>query len=432
MRILFISSNRERRVMPPMPLGLASVTAQVDESWHRIQVLDLMFSESPEDDLKSALSEFGPDLIAISVRNIDNQSYLHTQFLLPRDRSIIDLCRSDSDAVIVVGGPAITVSPLAIFAYLRPDFGVAGEGEVVFPLLVDRISRNADCTDLPGLVWQDAGKVRMNPPSFIEDLDSLKRPRRELFDNQRYAQKRSFGNIVIKQGCAFRCLYCDSPQTMGPKWRMRSPQKVVDELDSMQSELGIEMAYFTDAIFNCPTEHAEAICRTIIRRGLKMNWIATLHPAFTQRRLVELMRDAGCVAVSVSCDACSEKMLEVLQKGFTKAQLQAATDLLEEMEINYFLSLLIGGPGENRQTVEEAVDFVTQRNPMMLDFCVGIRLMPRTALFDIAVKEGVIEADDPLMEPKFYISPEVEGWVEDYLMGICADRKNWSVSHVQP
>ncbi len=85
MRILFISSNRIKRVMPPMPLGLASVIAQIDESQHEIKVLDLMFSEHPEDEVSSALSDFAPDLIAISIRNIDNQSYLHTEFLLPKD-----------------------------------------------------------------------------------------------------------------------------------------------------------------------------------------------------------------------------------------------------------------------------------------------------------------------------------------------------------
>lgn len=432
MRILFISSNRIKRVMPPMPLGLASVIAQIDESQHEIKVLDLMFSEHPEDEVSSALSDFAPDLIAISIRNIDNQSYLHTEFLLPKDKEIIDLCRNNSDAVIVIGGPAIIVSPIAIFEYLKPDFGVVGEGEIVFPLLVDRIGRNADYSDLPGLVWSGQDGVKMNSPEYIEDFDSLKPPRRELFDNQRYAAERGLGNIVIKQGCSFRCLYCDSPHTMGRRWRKKSPEKVVDELELMQKDNGINLAFFTDAIFNYPLEYAEEICRAIIRRGLNMNWVASLHPAFTKKEFVELMRNAGCFAASVGCDTCSEKMLKIMRKDFTKAELRATTEMLEEMGINYILSLLIGGPGEDRQTVEETVDFVKQRNPFMLDFCVGIRLMPHTALFDIAVKEGVIKADDPLMEPKFYLSPQIKDWIEDYLKEVCSGRSNWTLAHTEP
>ena len=89
MRILFVSTNRLRVVMPPMPLGLASVIAQIDDSRHELQVLDLMFEEQPEVALKTHLSTFEPDLIAISIRNIDNQSLLDTEYLLPQDKEFV-------------------------------------------------------------------------------------------------------------------------------------------------------------------------------------------------------------------------------------------------------------------------------------------------------------------------------------------------------
>ena len=111
MRILFVSTNRLRVVMPPMPLGLASVIAQIDDSRHELQVLDLMFEEQPEVALKTHLSTFEPDLIAISIRNIDNQSLLHTEYLLPQDKEFVERCRENSAATLVVGGPAFTVSP---------------------------------------------------------------------------------------------------------------------------------------------------------------------------------------------------------------------------------------------------------------------------------------------------------------------------------
>lgn len=429
MKILFIASNRLKRVMPPMPLGLASIIATIDESRHEIRVLDLMFSEQPEAEMESVITDFSPDLIAMSIRNIDNQSYLHTEYLLPGIRILVQRCQNLSDATLVIGGPAFTVSPEEIFAYLGPDFGIAGEAEIVFPTLVDRIEGKADCADLPGLVWQGPDGVKMNPPEFIEDLDSLPIPRRDLFDNQRYAAERSIGNIVIKQGCSFRCLYCDSPHTMGSNWRKKSPEKVVDELEIMQKENGIQMAFFTDAIFNYPLDYAEAVCRAIIDRGVKMGWVTTLHPAHAKRDFIKLMRDAGCVTVSLASDSCSEKMLENLRKDITKADLRRTCELLEEMEINYILSLLIGGPGEDRATVDENIDFVRHRNPLFVDFCVGIRIMPHTALFDIAVEEGVIAPDDPLMEPQFYISPLIKDWIEDYLKEACAGHENWTIAH---
>ena len=189
------------------------------------------------------------------------------------------------------------------------------------------------------------------------------------------------------------------------------------------------MAMFTDAIFNFPLDYAEAVCRAIIERGVKMGWMAQINPAYAERDFVELMREAGCVSVSLAGDSCSEKMLKNLRKDITKEDMRRTAELLEALEMRYMLSLLIGGPGEDRATVDETIDFVTQRNPFILDFCVGIRLMPHTALFDVAVEEGVIAADDPLMEPKFYISPMIKDWVEDYLKEVCAGRENWTVSH---
>ena len=431
MKILFVSTNRLKRVMPPMPLGLASVIAQIDESRHQIRALDLMFLDQPDAELKSTLAAFKPDMIALSIRNIDNQCSLHTEYFMPEAKRLVELCRENSNATIVIGGPAFTVTPIAVFEYLKPDFGIAGEGELAFPQLVDRLERKADWSDVPGLIWRTADSVRMNPPRFIEDLDSLRPPRRELFDNQRYASERGFGNIVVKQGCGFRCLYCDSPHTLGHRWRTKSPEKVVDELESME-KLGINVAFFSDPIFNCPLEHAKEVCRAMIRRKQNMRWVASFHPAHADRELLELMRDSGCVLISLGCDTCSEKMLKIMRKDFTKEQLGSAMDMLEQMEINYLLSLLVGAPGEDRNTIEETIEFLNPRKPFFLDFCVGIRLMPHTALFDIAVQEGVISADDPLMEPKFYISPAIEDWIEPYLTEVCARHSNWSLAHLVP
>jgi len=428
MKVLFVSSNRFREFLMPMPLGLASVIAQIDESRHQIEVLDLMFSEEVEAEVKSTLSDFDPDVIAISIRNIDDQCHLDTRYFLPEAKEIVDLCRSNSAATIVIGGSAFTVSPVAIFGYLEPDFGVAGEGELVFAELLDRIEEKRDWSDLPGLVWRGSDGIEMNPLALIEDLDSLRIPRRDLFDNQRYATMGGLGNIVIKQGCSFDCLYCDSPHVMGRRWRMKSPEKVVEELESMERDLGIEAAFFTDAIFNIPLDHAKEVCRAIIRRGLGIKWVCAVNPAFADRELFELMREAGCTVISLGCDTASDKMLRVLRKGYTREAILKSAMMLEEMEINYALWFLIGAPGENRETVEETVRFVKERNPFMVGFHVGVRLMPNTDLFDIAVEEGVISADDPLMEPKFYVSPDVRDWVGDYLSEVCSDNPRWSVS----
>ena len=203
MRILFVSTNRLRTVMPPVPLGLASIIAQIDESRHELQVLDLMFEEQPEAALKACISGFDPDLIAISIRNIDNQSAVRTEFFLPQEKEFVERCREQSDATLVVGGPGFTVNPLAIFEYLDPDFGIVGEGEIAFRELVDRIDAGKTWREVAGLVWRGREGVVVNPPQNVQDLDSLRPPRRDLFDGQRYEAEGGAANIVIKLGCSF-------------------------------------------------------------------------------------------------------------------------------------------------------------------------------------------------------------------------------------
>ncbi len=426
MRLLFISANRYRYVAS-MPLGLASVIAQIDGSRHEIEALDLMFSDSPEDEVRAALSKLDPDLIGISIRNLDNQRRVDNEYFLPEAKWIVELCRSPSEATIVLGGAAFTTSPIAVFDYLEADLGIAGEGELEFSELLERLEEGDDHTDLPGLVWRVGDGIRMNPCRFVEDLDSLEPPRRDLFDNQRYIEEGGSGNIVIKQGCAFNCYYCDAPHRVGARWRMRSPERVADELESMERDLHLETTFFSDSIFNCPVDHAREVCRSIIRRGLRIHWTCLASPAFVDRELLELMRAAGCTMVVLGCDTGSERMLEVLKKGYAKQTVIDAARMLEELKLDYALPLLLGGPGEDEQTVRETVEFLGDRSPASVAFYVGIRILPNTPLVDTARREGVISADDPLMEPRFYISPKIRDWVDDHLADLCADNPGWVI-----
>jgi radical SAM superfamily enzyme YgiQ (UPF0313 family) len=228
-----------------------------------------------------------------------------------------------------------------------------------------------------------------------------------------------------------RCLYCDDPHRLGKKQRRKSVEKVIDELDAMSNEAGDTPIFFTAPIFNSPPNHAKKVCRGIIERGLKISWTALIHPAFLDDELASLMQRSGCAAVSLACDSCSERMLKTLRKDITKKQLETAIALLEKHEIRYLLTILFGGPGEDRETIDETLEFLRGKNPLVVSFALGIRILPNTALAEMAVEQRLIAADDPLMEPKFYISPGVEGWARDYLEEACAERANWSFSFLE-
>ena len=432
MRILFLPTNRFRvSVAQPMPIGLACVIGSIDASAHEIEVLDLMFEEDPDAALNASLERLRPEIVAISIRNIDNQARIDTQYFPPETRRLMELCREASDARIVVGGSAFTTVPEALFAYLEPDFGIAGDGEIAFPQLLDCLENGCDWKNTPGLVWREDAVVRSNAPAFVTQWNGIGLPRRDLFDLRAYAEIGGFSNIVISQGCPMRCLYCDDPHRLGRRRRAKPVSRVLDELEVMHEQSPETPLFFTAPLFNGPAKNAKAICRGILERGLAIRWTAMIHPAFFDEELAGLMKRAGCVVVSLACDTCSERMLENLRKDISKAQLEAAIALLEKYGIGYLLTMLFGGPGETRETIDETLDFLRDKKPLTVGFALGIRILPNTALAERARSEGLISPDDPLMEPKFFISPEVESWAPDYLRRVCAERDDWMFSFLE-
>ena len=142
MRVLLIATNRHDRLMSrmdarPMPIGLAYVAGHLDPDRHTVRVLDLMFSEDYVEETNRAVSSFAPDVVGISLRNFDNQSYLDTQWALPMTMDFIDLVRKISKATVVCGGPAFSILPRECFQFLAPDLGVAGDAGETFAQLAD-------------------------------------------------------------------------------------------------------------------------------------------------------------------------------------------------------------------------------------------------------------------------------------------------------
>jgi radical SAM superfamily enzyme YgiQ (UPF0313 family) len=126
------------------PLGLACVAAATQGAGHDVNLLDLIEAKDPTAALKQAVREFNPDVIGISVRNIDDQSMENTQFFLDNVREAVAVCRSLSNAPIILGGAGYSIFPESSLEYLGADMGIQGEGEKAFPALLKRIEEGRD------------------------------------------------------------------------------------------------------------------------------------------------------------------------------------------------------------------------------------------------------------------------------------------------
>lgn len=132
MRVLLISANREDINMRAWPLGLASVAESVRRSGHKLEILDLMNTEDPEYSIRKVLNNFQPQVIGLSLRNIDTQKMSEPTFFLDGMRDIVAVCRDRSSAPIVLGGAGYSIYPSSLLEYLEADMGIKGEGEFAF------------------------------------------------------------------------------------------------------------------------------------------------------------------------------------------------------------------------------------------------------------------------------------------------------------
>ena len=409
MRVLLISANTETMSMPVLPLGLACVAAATRNAGNEVALLNLMFEGDPMLGIRNSIQDFRPDVIGISVRNIDDQNLPHPQFLLAPVGEIIASCRSLSGAPIILGGAGYSIFPESALRYLGADMGIQGEGEVVFPLVVDRIGKGAQVSDRPGihLPGQPA-----EGRSFEKNLDDLPLPEHGLWIPPGADKHNLWVPVQSRRGCPLDCTFCSTSVIEGKTIRKRSPGQMVKWLAHLR-ETGCRNFNFVDNTFNLPPTYAKDLCRQVIQAELDLNLWCIIYPKWIDTELVELMRRAGCRQISFGFESGSDRMLRSLNKQFNRQEVSAVSKMFAEAGIERMGFLLLGGPGETIDSVEESLSFADSLNLEGLKITVGLRIYPQTPLARTALSEGVIRADEDLLLPRFYLTSELRDWLPE-------------------
>lgn len=423
MKVLLISANRERMPFPVFPLGLAYIAKVLGENGHPIEVIDLCFSEDVSGDLESMLQRFQPDLIGISLRNLDNLTYPTSLSYLKGLEEVIQVCRQFSSSPLVIGGSGYSLAPKELLQHLDVDIGVVGEGEEVFAKLAGLLERGGPISPSACLL------LKKRPfPRLIEGakISSVSRPDRSLFQTRRYLEEGGMGNIQTKRGCPFSCIYCTYPLLEGKEVRLRETEDVVDEIQHLVEE-GVDYVYFVDDIFNYPPFYAEALCREIIRRKVRVRWSAFVNPSFLNETLLQRMKEAGCDGIEFGTDSGSPQMLKIYRKSFTQRDILQASEICSKLEVNQCHYLLFGGPGENEETIEDSFQLMDRVNPTAVIAMLGIRIYPGTELERIALSENVVHQEANLIYPHFYISQKLGGRLSEVVQEKALARQRWIV-----
>ncbi len=407
MRVLLISPNREQLPDPVFPLGLAYVSSALIGAGHDVRALDLLFSDDTEAEIEGTVKDYGPEVIGVSIRNVDDVSYPKRHSYTAEYRSVVSCLRGLTKAPIVLGGSGFTIMPEEFMRELGADFGIRGEGERAFPELLGRLGGK------PGVVHARR----------VNALDETV-PYRGLFDADAYYRLGGMLNIQTKRGCPFGCIYCTYPKVEGKRVRLRSPESVADELEKVVSETGVRHFFFVDSIFNHPPSHASAVCREIIKRKIGIRWSCYGIPSDMTPELAGLMRAAGCSGVEFGVDSLNDEALGALGKSFDYGKIKKAGEICRGAGIKFCLFLFVGAPGDTLERVRENFGKLDELSPDAAVIMAGIRVFPRTRLEAVMKKEnGNLRAG---LEPLFYVSPEVLENIDDIVQE-ASRRKKWTL-----
>jgi radical SAM superfamily enzyme YgiQ (UPF0313 family) len=420
MKVLLISANTLRVPYPVYPLGLDYVAGSLD-SRYQTKIVDLNEFNDLEE-LGMVIREFSPDFVGVSIRNIDNTDTINSRGFLAEYQNLVRQIRKNSEAKLILGGSGFTVFPVEFLQALNADYGIAGEGERL-PLLLEALQKNADVKSIPGIVTKETSIITYEPWNS---------PINRSFDpasshTKFYLSCGGMLNLQTKRGCPFRCSYCTYPHIEGSRMRLFPPHEIARKARELQ-DAGAKYIFITDSAFNASHNHSLQVAKEFIKARLSIPWGGFFAPTIPPIDYYKYLADAGLTHVEFGTESLSDLMLINLSKPFVAADVFRAHNQALKADLHIAHYFLLGGPGENYQTLQKTLDGVDKLEKSVFFFFCGIRIYPHTALYDIALKEGQINASQNLLQPVFYRSPHISGreimqTVENHADG----RFNWLV-----
>jgi radical SAM superfamily enzyme YgiQ (UPF0313 family) len=421
MRVLLVSANQTEINMRTVPLGLGCVASALRQGGHAVHMLDLMQVKDTSSALAETIHGFTPEVIGISLRNIDNQSMGSPQFFITEANEIIGCVRSLSSAPIILGGAGYSIFPEAALNCSLADMGICGEGEEALNMLLGRLETKQSLVGIPGLCIRGKG---LQDRTFVKDLDQLPLPDADLIglatgDN-------AILPVQTRRGCPMDCSYCSIASIEGTVIRKRSPKKVVEWI-ARWTKVGLHQLYFVDNTFNLPVSYARELCTELARASLGVTWRSIIYPYKMDERLAASMAEAGCTEGSVGFESGCERILRAMNKRFRLEDVTRTCKVLRTYGIIRTGFLVLGGPGETRQSVEESLTFADSLDLDTLKITIGIRVYPHTRLTDQASREGVIGDKDDLLVPRFYLAAGLGDWITETVAAHAETRPSWIV-----
>ena len=367
------------------PLGLAYIAALLEKNGIKVGIIDC---EAEKLSIKQTVEE-------IKARSPDIIGFTTTTPTMPEIYEISELVRkTNEEIVLVAGGPHATAEPTRTLTESEINVVVRMEGEETIIELVKTIEENGNLKEVGGISYKKRNRVYHNPDREpVKDLDLIPFPARHLLNIRNYIPAAYTGtkdsiytSIMATRGCYYKCIFCGQ-SSIFKGVRFRSAKNVVDEIEEVIDEYGVDTLEFMDATFVANPKFVMEVCNEILNRKIYVRWAATGRVNIIGEKLLKKMREAGCIHIYYGIESGNQRILDFMKKNITLEQARKSVRETKKAGISTTASFILGLPTETRETIEESINFAIKLDPTYASFSIATPY-PGTRFYEIAKREG--------------------------------------------
>jgi|MudIll2142460700_1097286.scaffolds.fasta_scaffold04773_3 radical SAM superfamily enzyme YgiQ (UPF0313 family) len=339
------------------PLGLAYMAAVLEQNNFEVKIIDCPVCQIDHEKLKAELASYSPDIVGIGSM---------TPTIVSALKSAQVAKEACPDTKVVMGGPHATFADKEILNEEKAvDFIVRGEGEETIVELAQQAPSMQKIGDIKGISFRKGKEIIQTPTRpFIQDLDALPRPAYKYVPMERYRiTGKTLLPIITSRGCPFQCSFCVATQMFGQRFRMRSPKNVLDEIEWLRDEYGAEGIAFQDDTLTFDKKRATEICDGMIERKINLPWGCGTRADVVTKEVLAKMAKAHCNETMFGIESGCQRMRAVLKKGVTDEQCWNAVKWAKEVGMFVTVSVILGYPGETKESLQETLDFARKLEP---------------------------------------------------------------------
>ncbi|VAV82233.1 hypothetical protein MNBD_DELTA01-1251 [hydrothermal vent metagenome] len=338
------------------PLGLLYIASVLEGAGFEVGIYDAYSFGHTLGDIKAEVERFRPQIVGITAMTI-----------LAKDayRTAETVKGIDASITVVMGGSHSTAMPDEALETGHIDISVIGEGEDTMHEISEAVERgDLDFSQINGIVFKrDGGFIRTPARARSEALDEIPFPAYHLLPSvsdynppPHWGKKGRFAAILTCRGCPYKCPFCSVTRDWGRKYRYRSPENVLDELEYLNKTYGVTYVSIRDSVFTLHKQRAIDICKGIVDRGLKITWNCNARVNEVSEELLSWMKKAGCKAIQYGIESGNDELLAQF-KGVDKALITRAIDMTSKQGIESHGYFMFGLPGETKDTMKETMEF---------------------------------------------------------------------------